>query len=138
MANIRAIYYLAIDIFIKLCYYIKIKNKQKHSIKEDCTLATNKYIYWRQDMRPDSEGRLFANVHLLVDYNEGTLADFAQMAEELRRTFPQAKDVEIRGGKVSKSSYVYGFTIIAWDAHIPKGDYPGWRQDETGIPEYYW
>ena len=97
-----------------------------------------KYIYWRPDLSRDGEGKVRANIHLLVGYNQGTLVDFHNMAEELRRTFPQATDEEIRGGKVFRSSQVDGFTIITWSAYLPKGEYPGWEQVENGSIEYCW
>jgi hypothetical protein len=101
-------------------------------------MATYRYIYWRQDMKPNEKGEAFANVHLLVGYNQASITDFRKMADELQETFPQATDEEIYGGKVSKSSYVYGYTILTWNAHIPTGDYPGWLQIDNGKIEYCW
>lgn len=101
-------------------------------------MATHKYIYWRPDIQPNEKGETFANVHLLVGYNQASITDFRKMADELRETFPQATDDDIRGGKVFKSTFVDGHTIITWGAHIPKGDYPGWHQKDDGKMEYYW
>ncbi len=101
-------------------------------------MATHKYIYWRPDIKPNEKGETFANVHLLIGYNQGSITDFRKMAEELRETFPQATDDAIHGGKVFKSSFVDGHTIVTWGAFIPKADYPGWHQKEDGCMEYYW
>lgn len=100
-------------------------------------MATHKYIHWRNQVPPDEEGRHFANVHLL-ERNQGSVLDFAKMAAKLRETFPQAKDEDIYGGRVTESSSVKGYTIIAWNWNISKGEYPEWCQDETRMPEYCW
>lgn len=101
-------------------------------------MATYKYIYWRPDLDVDKKGQMYANVHMLVGYNGATVADFMKMADELRKTFPQATNDKIVGGKVFKSTSVYGYTIITWSAHIPKGKYPGWTQCKDGRVEYCW
>ncbi len=101
-------------------------------------MAKHKIIYWRREMKPNEKGESFANVHLLVGYNEASIDNLLDMAEELRQTFPQAKFSEICTGKVSKSATVYGFTIITWGTHLPKGDYPGWLQKDNGVMEYCW
>ena len=97
-----------------------------------------KYIYWHPNMEPDANGNVFANVHLLEGYNQGSVADFQRMADKIRETFPQATDEEICGGKVTKSSCVNGFTIVTWGAHIPKGEYPSWHQVQDRKIEYHW
>lgn len=101
-------------------------------------MATRKYIYWRPDLKAKGDGTMFANIHLLVGYNQGSISDFQKMADELRKTFPLATDDEIRAGKVFKSTSVHGFSIITWDTDIPRGDYPGWHQHENGVMEYLW
>jgi len=89
-------------------------------------------------MGENEKGEQYANIHCLVGYNQGYITDFQKMADELRKTFPQAKDSEIRCGKVNRSSRVYGFTIIIWNAHIKKGEYPGWSQFINEPSEYCW
>jgi hypothetical protein len=101
-------------------------------------MATYKNIFWRPDMTPNAQGDMFANVHLLIGYNQASINDFKKMADEIRETFPQATDDEICGGKVIKSTYCQGFTIVTWNAHIPKGEYPGWRQIDNGRMDYNW
>ncbi len=96
-----------------------------------------RYIYWRKDIS-QKDGKSFANVHLLIGYNQATIKDLQEMADELRETFPQATDDKIRGGKVFMSSYVNGFTVVAWNGHIPRAEYPGWDQIEDGKVEYKW
>ncbi len=100
-------------------------------------MSRQRVIYWRPDLK-EEEGKPFANIHLLVGYNQGTLKDFQEMAAELRETFPEATDDQIQGGKVHKSSMVNGFTLITYNAHIPRGEYPGWEQVESGHIEYCW
>lgn len=101
-------------------------------------MATHQFIYWRTDKPANEKGEVLANVHLIVGYNQGTIADFLEMAEVLRETFPQATNDKIRGGMIYKSSSYLNKTIIAWDAYIPKGDYPGWHQSENTNVEYLW
>jgi hypothetical protein len=92
-------------------------------------VATYRYIYWRNDLTPNEENERFANVHLLLGYGN-RITDYKDMADELRKTFPQATDDQISGSKITKSSFVNGFTIVMWNAHIPEGEYLGWRQVE--------
>ena len=99
-------------------------------------MATYRYIYWRSDMGK-KEGNRFANIHLLVGYNQRTITDFQGMADELRQTFPGATNDEIRCGSVIKSSYCQEFSLIMWDTYIPEGEYSGWQQKEKG-QDYYW
>jgi hypothetical protein len=111
-------------------------------------MATHKYIYWRDDMKGTNkdvpDGHCFANVHLLVGYNQATITDFISMADELRKTFPQATNDQITGGKVFKSSSVDGHTIITWSGVIKRTHnkkplkYDGWHQVDHGRMEYYW
>ena len=114
-------------------------------------MATHKYIYWRDDMPKDKEGRTFVNVHLLVGYNQGTITDFQEMASVLRQTFPEAKDSEICCGKVHKSSFVDNHSIITWTTYLPQikdegrnsmlpyeDRFRGWHDCADGRMEYYW
>lgn len=101
-------------------------------------MATYKYIYWRDDMPKNEQGERFANIHLLIGYNQGSITDFHNMAEEMRKTFPQATDDQVCCGKVTKSSYVLGFSIASLNTHIPEGDYPDWTQKSNGRVEYNW
>ena len=100
-------------------------------------MSERRYIYWRKDM-PKKDGLTFANVHLLIGYNQGTIADFQQMADKLRETFPQAGNDKIGAGRVHKSSFVNGFSIVTWGNYIPEGDYPDWQQVEDRQMEYFW
>jgi hypothetical protein len=101
-------------------------------------MATYKYIYWRNNMPPNEKGERFANVHLLVGYTSESITAFRGMAEEMRKTFPDAHDDKVRCGKVQKSSFAQSFSIIALDTYLPNGEYPGWTQVEEGKMEYYW
>lgn len=101
-------------------------------------MAIYKYIHWRPDLST-KDGMHFANVHILVGYNQGTIAAFRSMADDLRETFPQAADEEISAGSVHESPFCKNFAIIAWNAHIPEGAYPEWRQTHHGrAPGYRW
>lgn len=99
-------------------------------------MSQYRFIYWREDMG-EKDGMMFANVHLLVGYNQRTIVDYQEMAKQLRKTFPQATDAEIRCGSVTKSSYCQEFSLITWDSYIPAGDYPEWRQVKSGVPDYF-
>jgi hypothetical protein len=95
-----------------------------------------KFIHWRNDMAKNGEGHCFANVHYLVGYNQSSITDLQQMAAVIRETFPQATDDQIIAGKVTVSGSYKNFTLVAWNAHIPEGEYPGWTQDDN--PSYNW
>lgn len=100
-------------------------------------MTAHRYVYWRHDLPPNEKGELYANVHFLEGYNQTILA-FQRMAEELRKTFPQAIDGAIRCGRVQKSSFVNNFSIIAFDTYLPEGEYPGWTQVHDNNVQYYW
>ena len=99
---------------------------------------TYKMIYWRTDLSDPKGGKLYANVHLLVGYNQGTITDFQEMANELRKTFPEAKDCEIQCGHVTRSAFCDRFTIIRWGQVLEKKDYDGWRSHDNPQTEYCW
>lgn len=111
-------------------------------------MSTYKNIYWRNDVPRNAEGLRFANVHLLVGYNQGCISDFMEMVLELQETFPQSSLKDIGASKVVTSSSVKGFSIVTWNAYIPEGEYEGWYQYNKGIPsskksrdsvpEYFW
>ncbi len=100
-------------------------------------LNLRKHIYWRKDMSSSGKGKMFANVHLLVGYCPTTIAYFQALAEELRKTFPEAKDEDLYCGQVTKSHSVDGFTLLRWNAEIDKKEYKGFASHENGQPEYY-
>ena len=102
--------------------------------------TTSKCIYWHGGSGLNRKGEMFAEVHILVGYNNGTISDFQKMANVLRKTFPQAKDNQISPGKISQSRRfgLCGLSIIAWRGFIPKGRYPGWIQYENARCEYRW
>lgn len=99
-------------------------------------MAKHKYIYWRPDLQKNEKGELYANVHLLVGYNQGSIIDFQKMADEIIETFPQATYEQICGCQVTQSRFVKGFTLVRWDAFIPQGEYPDWHQFKEGKIEY--
>lgn len=119
-------------------------------------MASHKIMYWRTDVPAGQVGvpeqasdanfkglatrmvTRYCNVHYLIGYNQGTIADFKEMADELRKTFPQAEDKDIGCSKITKSSFCQGFTLITWSAELPAGDYPGWRQETANRMEYCW
>ncbi len=101
-------------------------------------MGKHKYIYWRPDLDRNDEGEMFANVHLLIGYNQGSITDLQKMADEIRETFPQATYDEIYASKVTHSIRVKEFTIVTWGGHIPQGEYPGWDQIKNPVIEYSW
>lgn len=93
---------------------------------------SHRYIYWNTGFR----GEKIAIVHLLVGYCDRTITNFQKMADELRRTFPQAKNEDIICSQITKSFYADGHTLIEWRAEIPEGEYPGWDQSRSFPTEY--
>ncbi len=73
-------------------------------------------------------GPQFVNVHVLVGYCPQTIPYYQKMIKELRKTFPAAKVKDVNLGKVTKSSYVQGFTLITWSGEASfwetGADYP--------------
>src|SRR5258708_1572783 len=96
-----------------------------------------RYIYWRVDMDRKKKGQRFAHAPLLGKYTQETITDFIKLAEEMRKTFPQATDDKVVCATVRKSDRVKGFTIITFNSYIPEGDYSNWMQ-RTSNPEYRW
>jgi hypothetical protein len=91
-------------------------------------MAMYKNIFWREDFKKDRKGRSFANIHILVGYNQRSIKDYEKMLKELRKTFPEIGKDDCTCGSIIKSSYCYGFSILAVNTYIHKGEYPGWRQ----------
>lgn len=131
-------------------------------------MAKRKYIYWQPDSEapenlipiPETparkrrierlqanfgdkiprtrDGMMNASVHYLVGYNQGSIADFLDMAAVIQETFPEATLDEIKGGRVTKSSDCYGFTIVAWHGRIPRRPYKGWYSYPNAKIDYCW
>ena len=97
-----------------------------------------KYIYWHRGSIPNEWGERYADIHLLLGYDNATISDFQEMAAELRKTFPKAKDNEIFCGKVFKFSHADSHTIIVWKGYLPEGKYPGWIQYPNARFDYRW
>jgi hypothetical protein len=96
-------------------------------------MAEHKFIYWFPNVPKNDKGESAVQVHILVGYTQGSITDFIEMADELRKTFPQAENKDIRGGKIIESSCVYGNTIIWWNTYLATGEYPGWEQIQDGV-----
>ncbi len=90
-------------------------------------MSSYKYMYPRPDLRRNDEGQMYVNVHLLMGYHD-SLSFIAEMAAELRKTFPQAKDEDIHVSKVTHSGFVKNFTLMTWSAFLSEGPYEGWHQ----------
>ncbi len=102
-------------------------------------MAIHKNIIWRPDIEAEKDGKMFANIHLLVGYNQSMITDYQKMAEELRKTFPDITDAEIGCHSVTKSNYCNNFSLITVNKIIPRGEYPEWRQFEGSAKvEYLW
>jgi len=100
-----------------------------------------KFIHWRDNEgdlmgKPDEQGRIWANVHLLVGYNQKSITDYQKMADEMRKTFPFMKDRDLYCGTVTESTYCKNFSLLAWNGYLEKKDYEGWRS--TQGMDYYW
>lgn len=96
-----------------------------------------KEIYWIPDANDPNGDEQFACVHLLVGYSEYSLKAYQEMATELRKTFPQAKDSELICTHVSESNFYEGFTLLSWTSKMPRQTYEGWDAS-TEAPEYRW
>ena len=95
------------------------------------------FIYWKTEQA--KKGSLTAcEVHITVGYNPASLADYNEMAAELRKAFPQANDNEIQCGITHQTTTMAGHTIIVWTGYLPRGEYPEWRQVVDKEPEYAW
>lgn len=95
-----------------------------------------KRIYLRRDIGART-GKVFANIHMLVGYNQGSISDFQAMAEEFRKTFPNIKDSEFRCSRVTNSASYFGFTLLSFDGIIEDKKYEGWTIEES-YPDYKW
>jgi hypothetical protein len=99
----------------------------------------NKFIYWNRETPVGEKGKCFAHIHLMVGYNQGTIADYLEMAAELRKTFPQAKDSDIQCTHVTKSCSCEGFTLIHFNAVVEGKNYTkeGWSERTAKDMNYF-
>ena len=100
-------------------------------------MSTRKIIYIRKDI-PASKGKVWANVHYMVGYNQGKISDYMEMADEMRKTFPQIKNSKVGCHHVIKSMTCQGFTLATWDGLIDLKDYEDWHIVRNGVGEYNW
>ncbi len=100
-------------------------------------MSTHKFIYWRNDL-DKKDGHRYANVHLLVGYMHNTLDAYQKLLIELQKTFPHLTPTDVECGKVHKSHWCQGFTIIAFSSYLEEGNYDGWTQIENKTGEYFW
>ena len=100
-------------------------------------LTTRKFIYWNDQDR-DKHGNQYACVHLLVGYCGETLKAFQELGREIRKTFPQAKLGSIKCGRINHSDTYHGFSIVSWEAFLPKKKYRGWVNRTAGSAGYRW
>lgn len=105
---------------------------------ENLRLQSEKLL--RDAVRPHL-GPQFVNVHVLVGYCPQTIPYYRKMIKELQKTFPAAKIKDVDLGKVTKSSCVQGFTLIAWSGEasfIETGDeYSKYKLDAPNSKDYY-
>ena len=97
-------------------------------------------IFWRSDMDDSNteKGKMFANIHLLIGYNQRSIEAYKKMAAELRETFPDVTDSEVICGIVTESIYCKNLSIITVNKVIDIKEYPGWRQHKDDKPDYHW
>lgn len=112
-------------------------------------MSMHKNIFWRGDLEignaliaelPPSRfvtPEMFANIHVVICYNQGTIDDMRKMADILREVNPNITDDEVYCSKVTKSSYCQSGTLVAWNGVIDYRKYDGWR-DTHNNPDYYW
>lgn len=113
-------------------------------------MSVQRNIFWRYDLsqadsqiarwlRPSRFVTLdvFANIHVVICYNQGSILDFQEMAGILREVNPDIRDGEVKCSRITTSSYCYGGTIASWNGVIEYRKYAGWR-DTHNNPEYYW
>jgi len=96
-------------------------------------MSTRRNIIWRPDLQA-KDGKRYANIHVLVGYNQGSITDFKDMLEIIREVAPGASEDDVHGSKVIKSGCVEGFTILAHDTYLESGEYEGWNQSNKDTP----
>ena len=101
-------------------------------------MITKKIIHWCKEGKKNNKGEMVAVVHLLVGYNRGTVQDYEMMADEIRQTFPQAKNEEIFCRKIKHSDSMDGYTLAFWETYLSEGEYPGWTQFKPAQINYDW
>lgn len=74
---------------------------------------------------------------ILVGCCDDSLANFKQMVEIARETFPTLKDEDVTCSKVTQSRNVKGFTVILFDVPDGKTIAEGWDVWE-GFLDFYW
>jgi len=105
-------------------------------------MSIERNILWRDEITPQN-GLRFANVHILVGYNQRTVADYCSMADMLIKTFghlptiPAVAYDEVHCYTVIESRRVKGCSIVTYDGYIPKGEYPGWFQGTWASVDYH-
>lgn len=86
-----------------------------------------KIIYW---------GESFTSIHLLVSYNQRTIADYQKMADLIRETFPFIANDQLHCSVVTQSDHCDGATLLWYNGPIPKKHYEGWLSVERQ-PDYH-
>lgn len=81
---------------------------------------TQRRIVWHSDRQ--------GQAIMLVGYCPDTLPYFLGLANELKRTFPDADPEEMICAKVSKSSTIQGFTVLLCPVNGPKRKVRGWEE----------
>lgn len=85
---------------------------------------TERIIYSWDDERGKN-----ARAFILIGYCPDTLDYHLAMYLDALKTFPNLKLSDITVGKVSKSRWCYGFTLLTFSIKNPKNKYKGWRVD---------
>lgn len=86
-----------------------------------------KRIFWIQDDDLDEAGNTSVHVQIELDDVRGSITCFYNLARELQKTFPQAKEDYILARRVYTACNIH-HSMVVWNTHLPKGDYPGWSQ----------
>lgn len=82
-------------------------------------MSKHRHIHSNAAMSPQEGTKWpWVNVHFLIGYNAGSLADHREMAEDIAKHFPEADPESVEMSKVIKSFSVQGFTICTWSGYI--------------------
>ena len=79
-------------------------------------------------------GKCFANIHVIATYDH-SLAAYLEMADELRKTFPEADNESLECRTVANSGIIDNFALLAYNREIEKKCYTGWI-DTDKKPSY--
>lgn len=100
-------------------------------------MATYKNVILRKDMPGKKPGTMWANLHVLIGYNQSTVQDGIDAIKHFKPFGGNRKNVHI--SHVTKSSYCDRFTAYTMNTEIDTRKIPkGWRIIEDWKHVDYW